>query len=78
MYAPGNKRQGYVLRRSLRKLVRRGGTLDHPYFIEEMQRQERLKKRFTRLWPQHSNKPKAWWLDTHGIDLEDFRTSPEP
>lgn len=68
-YRPGPKRQGYVLRRLLRQLARQGGALDHPLFAEELRRQERLARRFRSLWPKHRDKPKAWWLDTHGIDL---------
>lgn len=70
-YRPGPKQQGYVLRRLLRQLVRQGGTLDHPLFAEEQQRQARLMQRFRTLWPKHRDKPAAWWLDTHGIDLGD-------
>lgn len=70
-YQPGPKRQGYVLRRLLRQLVRQGGSLDHPLFAEELQRQERLARRFNTLWPKHGDKPAAWWLDTHGIDLQE-------
>lgn len=29
---PGNKEQGYVLRKLLRRIYKMGGTLDHPFF----------------------------------------------
>ena len=71
-YKPGNKQQGYVLRKLLKELVRRGGALDHPVYRQEVERQEKLRASFDRLWLKHSDKPAAWWLDTHGIDLADF------
>jgi alanyl-tRNA synthetase len=71
-YRPGSKQQGYVLRKLLRELVRRGGAIDHPVFGEELERQRRLKARFDRLWPRHADKPATWWFDTHGIELSDF------
>jgi alanyl-tRNA synthetase len=71
-YAPGPKQQGYVLRKLLKELVRRGAALDHPFFRAEKARQEALRAKFERLWPKHSGKPAAWWLDTHGIELADF------
>jgi alanyl-tRNA synthetase len=71
-YRPGPKQQGYVLRKLLRELVRRGGSIDHPVFWEERARQNRLQAKFARLWPRHADKPAAWWFDTHGIELGDF------
>jgi alanyl-tRNA synthetase len=70
-YRPGNKQQGYVLRRLLRQLARQGGSLDHPFFEEEQRRQEKLMATFERLWPKHRTRPKEWWLDTHGIELDE-------
>jgi alanyl-tRNA synthetase len=71
-YKPGGKQQGYVLRKLLKELVKRSGSLNHPVFAEEIERQEKLKTNFTRLWPKHRDKPETWWLDTHGIELKDF------
>ncbi|HEY1926308.1 MAG TPA: hypothetical protein VGG92_02490, partial [Caulobacteraceae bacterium] len=71
-YEPGPKQQGYVLRKLLRELVRRGVPLDHPFYRAEAERQSRLKATFERLWSRHSDKPAEWWLDTHGIELSDF------
>jgi alanyl-tRNA synthetase len=71
-YLPGAKQQGYVLRKLLRELVRRGGAIDHPVFREELERQRRMKAKFDRLWAKHADKPAEWWFDTHGIELRDF------
>jgi hypothetical protein len=71
-YRPGNKGQGYALRRLLRTLWRQGGTLDHPVFHAERRRQERFRDRYTRLAPGHPGMTAAWWFDTHGIVVSDF------
>jgi len=72
-YRPGNKEQGYVLRKLLRRLHRMGGTLDHPFFLEEIERQERLRARYLRLRDRHPGMTPEWWFDTHGIDVSDMR-----
>ncbi|CAM6055275.1 unnamed protein product [Sphagnum tenellum] len=74
-YMPGNKQQGYVLRKLLKALVRSGGVLEHPVYHTEVKRQAILRGNFERLWIKHSDKSAAWWLDTHGIDLGDFKNS---
>jgi alanyl-tRNA synthetase len=71
-YRPGAKQQGYVLRKLLREVVRRGGKVDHPVFHEERARQARLQARYERLRTKHADKPPEWWFDTHGIDPRDF------
>lgn len=71
-YSPGGKQQGYILRKLLKLLIKRHGTLDHPVFWAEVERQKRLRMNFDRLWPKHKDKAVEWWLDTHGIELADF------
>jgi alanyl-tRNA synthetase len=71
-YLPGNKGQGYALRRLLRTLWRQGGALDHPVFHAELHRQERLRETYRRLAPRHRGTSAAWWFDTHGIVVSDF------
>lgn len=67
-YKPGNKGQGYVLRKLLRLLWLDGGSVDHPFFDEERHRQDKLKQVYTRLLPRNLDKSPEWWFDTHGID----------
>ncbi len=71
-YRPGNKEQGYVLRKLLRSLHRMGGAVDHPFFTEEIARQERLRARYLRLRERHPGMSPEWWFDTHGIELSDM------
>ncbi|TWB07928.1 tRNA synthetase class II (A) [Rhizobium sp. ERR 1071] len=71
-YRPGNKEQGYVLRKLLRRIHVIGGTLDHPYFEQEVERQERLRSRYRRLRDKHPDMSPEWWFDTHGIDVAEM------
>ena len=70
-YRPGNKQQGYVLRKLLRQLWVSGGSLDHQFFHDEVVRQKRLLERYKRLKQQYPDKPPEWWFDTHGIEIAD-------
>lgn len=72
-YQPGNKEQGYVLRKLLRRIHMMGGTLDHPYFEQEVERQKRLRSKYLRLRDKHPDMTPEWWFDTHGIDVSDMR-----
>jgi hypothetical protein len=72
-YRPGNKEQGYVLRKLLRRIYVMGGTLDHPVFDEEVEGQKRLRANYLRLRDRHSDKSPEWWFDTHGIDVAEMR-----
>ncbi len=49
-----------------------GGTLDHPFFAEEVERQGRLQAKYLRLRDRHSDRSPEWWFDTHGIDLSEM------
>ena len=69
-YGPGGKEQGYVLRKLLRRINSLGGGLDHPFFEDEVQRQEKLVHRYQRLRVKHPDKSPEWWFDTHGVDLD--------
>ena len=71
-FKPGPQKQGYVLRRLLRQLYKGGGSIEHPFFTKEVERQEKAKVRYERLKIKHRDKPKEWWFDTHGIDLDDM------
>ncbi|NTJ35854.1 hypothetical protein G6K86_30020 [Agrobacterium rhizogenes] len=74
-YRPGNKEQGYVLRKLLRRLHRIAGTLDHPFFLEEVGRQERLRAKYLHLCDKYPGMSPEWWFDTHGIELSEMPAS---
>jgi alanyl-tRNA synthetase len=68
-YAPSNQKQGYVLRKLLRAVYNMGDTIDHPFFQQEIERQDRIRIRYERIKDKYTDKSKEWWFDTHGIDL---------
>ena len=69
---PGPQKQGYILRKLLRKFYLLGGRMDHPFFEKEVERQKKAKSRYEKLRDKHQDKPKEWWFDTHGIDLDEM------
>ena len=71
-FKPGPQKQGYILRKLLRQLYLGGGSIEHPFFTKEIERQEKAKARYERLKDKHSDKSKEWWFDTHGIDLDEM------
>jgi len=71
-YRPSNKEQGYVLRKLLRRIYVMGGTLDHSFFDEEVERQKRLRVNYLRLRHRHSDKSPEWWFETHGVDVAEI------
>jgi len=74
-YTPSHKRQGYVLKRLLKTLYQMGGSMSHPFFRAERERQLRMKDKYQKLLPKNLNMPPEWWYDTHGISVEDFSES---
>lgn len=72
-YRPGNKEQGYVLRKLLRRIHAMGGNLEHPFFNQEVERQRRVAHKYERLRLKHADKSADWWFDTHGVDLDMVR-----
>lgn len=69
-YKPSANKQGYVLRKLLRKLWQTGGTIDHHFFVKESKRQERNKSKYLKLRDKHADKSLEWWWYTHGINPE--------
>lgn len=68
-YHPAPKKQGYVLRKLLRQLFLSGESIDHPFYKDEIDRQDKIIIKYERLKDRYKNKSYEWWLGTHGIDL---------
>lgn len=73
-YVPSNLKQGYVLRKILREIYKCGATLEHDFFIQEVERQGKILEKYNRLKNKHFNKSKEWWYDTHGINLDEIQS----
>jgi len=69
-YEPSHKKQGYVLKMLLRRLVRLDGYIDHEFFRKEKERQDKIISKYERLKDKFKDKSKEWWYETHGIDLD--------
>lgn len=67
---PSNKLQGYVLRRLMRLLWKKGGHIDNEHFKLECERQKNLIHKYLKLKDRYADKSKEWWFDTHGIDID--------
>jgi len=66
---PGSQKQGYILRRLIRKLIVEGGTWNHTVFEIEKERFVKQQQRYVQLLKKHGEQSKEWWWDTHGIDI---------
>lgn len=69
-YQPGPKQQGYVLRRLMRLLYKKGGQVSSVWFAAEVGRQEGIKEKYLKLKDRYKDKSKEWWFDTHGIEID--------
>ena len=69
-FKPGNNRQDYILRKLLRICQKENIIIDHPFYEDEVKRQQKLTHKWTQLKDKHKDKSKEWWWNTHGIDLD--------
>jgi len=67
---PGNKEQAYALRKLLRLAYKKNYQIPHIFYNEEISRQTKLRNQYEVMKHKFAHKPKEWWLDTHGIDLD--------
>lgn len=66
---PSNTKQGYVLRKLIRTLIKEGGYFEHKFFFDEKIRQEKMWERYNKLKIKNPNQTKEWWFSTHGIEI---------
>jgi len=70
-YRPSNLKQGYVLRKLLRKIWSKGLKIEHEFFQQEIDRQIKILEKYNRLKDRFKDMPKEWWYSTHGINLDE-------
>ena len=69
-FTPTYNKQGSILRKLLRICYLEKIEINHPFYEEEIKRQDKIISRFNRLKDRHKDKSKEWWWNTHGIDLD--------
>ena len=69
-FEPSNNKQGYILKKLLRICNKNGVVIEHQFYEDELIRQDKILTKWNRLKDKHQDKPKEWWWDTHGIDLD--------
>lgn len=67
---PGYTKQGYILRKLLRMSYKLDIKIEHPFYEDEVKRQERNISKWNKLKEKHKDKSKEWWFESHGIDLD--------
>ena len=71
-FIPSNTKGGYVLRKLLRESYKLNIIIDHQFYNDEIQRQNKIIERYNRLKDKHVGMPSEWWYDTHGIKIDDL------
>ena len=69
-FKPSYVKQGYILRKLLRMCYVGKIKIEHPFYDDEIKRQERNISKWNWLKDKHKDKSKDWWWNTHGIDLD--------
>jgi alanyl-tRNA synthetase len=67
-----NNNEGYVLKKLIRRLIRRGGDMEDTRFKVEKIKFDKMIENYERLSKKETNKDRSpeWWWDTHGIDVK--------
>lgn len=69
-FKPSHTGSGYILKKLLRLLYQNGIKIEHPFYDQEVKRQEINISKYNKLKEKNKDKSKEWWWDTHGIDLD--------
>lgn len=69
-FKPTYNKQGSILRKLLRICYLEGIVIDHPFYEDEIKRQQKIIDKYNRLKDKHKDKSKEWWFSTFGIDLD--------
>lgn len=68
-FYPTSNKQGSLLRKLLRICYLNNLVIDHPFYKMEIERQNKIVKKYNNLKKKHFDKSKEWWWETHGIDI---------
>lgn len=69
-FVPSHNGSGYVLKKLLRILYKNKISIEHPFYKQELLRQERNLIKYNKLKNKFKEKSKDWWWETQGIDLD--------
>ena len=69
---PSPNNQGYVLRKLLRMLSRQNVEWNHPSYLDEVKRQNKIRDKYERNKIKHGDKSPEWWFDTFGVVLSEM------
>jgi len=77
-FLPGPKEQGSIVRKLYRDYIKYNpgytgeeDNLFNKHFRLEVERKEKMLKKYNRYKKKHSDKDAGWWLGTHGIELDE-------
>jgi alanyl-tRNA synthetase len=68
--APSNKKQGYVCRRLLRKVLQfklEKQFIFQEWLDQEQEMRDKCLERAKKLWKRNQDKPLSWWYETVGL-----------
>ena len=69
-FTPTYNKQGSLLRKLLRICYLDNIVIEHPFYEDEIKRQEKIFNKWNRLKDKYKDKSKEWWWSTFGIDLD--------
>jgi alanyl-tRNA synthetase len=71
---PSNNNHGYILKKLIRILIRKGEEIESGIFQNEKIKFEKMIQRYHKLKTKekNQNQSKEWWFDTHGIIIDEI------
>jgi len=69
-FTPSYNKQGSLLRKLLRICYLDNIVIDHPFYRDEIIRQEKIVIKYNRIKNKHIGKDRNWWFSTFGIDID--------
>lgn len=71
-FTPTYNKQGSLLRKLLRICYLENIVIDHPFYQQEIERQEKIIQKYNRMKqkPKFQNKDRDFWFNTLGLDID--------